>query len=195
MTPTAGYFHYDVDPSALYSEGVIRVTVTGKVRDSSRSIQLLVSRGGSTEFLYYTDFEDADPGNTQVYPSGPSSDDCGKVGAVEGQVLLAEVRSGCVEIQLRHRRHARRCRALQRHPVHERIARLPQGLRDVRSGLPDTQRRATARGDRRLTQPQRCTHRAMHRCSTCRTTATRSPPTRAASTPGAPASSSTTTER
>ena len=93
-----GYFHYDVDPSALYSEGVIRLTVTGKVQDSSRSIQLLVSRGGSTEFLYYTDFEDADPGNTQVYPSGPSSDACGKSGPSKAKYYW-QGRSGCVEIR------------------------------------------------------------------------------------------------
>lgn len=97
--PDGGAFHYDVDPSALYSEGVIRVTVTGKVRDSSRSIQVLVSRGGSTEFLYYTDFEDADPGNTQVYPSGPSSNDCGRSGPSLAKYYWQKSNRGCVEIQ------------------------------------------------------------------------------------------------
>ena len=96
--PESGQFHYDVDASAIYSQGVIRVTVTGKVRTVSRSIQVLVSRGGSTEFLYYTDFEDADPANTEAYPSGPSTDACGKSGPSLAKYYWQNTSRNCVEI-------------------------------------------------------------------------------------------------
>ncbi len=95
----AGLFHYDVDASGIYSQGAVRVTVTGKVRTSSRSIQVLVSRGGSTDFLYYTDFEDADPGNTQVYPTGPSTNACGKSGPASADYWWENSSRGCTEIQ------------------------------------------------------------------------------------------------
>jgi hypothetical protein len=78
----AGQFHYDVDPSTLSSQGAIRLTSTGKVGKSTRTIQVNVSRGGPTDFLYYTDFEDADPGNTTSYgPSGADTNSCGKSGS------------------------------------------------------------------------------------------------------------------
>ncbi|HTY72456.1 MAG TPA: hypothetical protein VMI11_08535 [Actinomycetes bacterium] len=93
----AGYFHYDVDTSSLSSQGVIRVTSTGRVNGVDRSIQVLVSRGGSTQFLYYTDFEDADPANTFVYSSTPSAA-CGGTGPTNAKYWF-QTRSGCVEIQ------------------------------------------------------------------------------------------------
>jgi Tfp pilus assembly protein PilX len=96
---TQGTFHYDVDSSSIYSQGVIRVTSTGKMRNATRSVQVLVSRGGSTNFLYYTDFEDADPANTNAYPSGPSTNACGKSGPTLANYWWSPGgRSGCVEI-------------------------------------------------------------------------------------------------
>jgi Tfp pilus assembly protein PilX len=68
--PGAGKFHYDIDASKLESEGIVQVTSTGKVGSKTRSLQVGVGRGGSTDFLYYTDHEDADPNNKQAYPSG-----------------------------------------------------------------------------------------------------------------------------
>jgi hypothetical protein len=97
--PAQGAFHYDVDASAFYSQGVVRVTSTGKVRDVSRTIQVLVSRGGSTNYLYYTDFEDADPANQRAYPSGAPSDACGRSGPASARYWWSPGgRSGCVEI-------------------------------------------------------------------------------------------------
>src|SRR3954447_14809351 len=101
--PTSGSFHYDVDPSTLDSQGVIRVTSTGKVNNVKRTIQVLVSRGGSTQFLYYTDFEDADPGNTFVYPSGAPNNTCGLGGPTTAKywwdtTTPTRSSSGCVEI-------------------------------------------------------------------------------------------------
>ncbi len=68
--PSGAQFHYDVDPARLESHGIIEVTSTGKVGKTTRSMQVGVGRGGSTQFLYYTDHEDADPDNGVVYPSG-----------------------------------------------------------------------------------------------------------------------------
>jgi Tfp pilus assembly protein PilX len=100
---TQGLFHYDVDSSTIASQGTIRVTSTGKMRSVSRTIQVLVSRGGSTQFLYYTDFEDADPANTTVYPSGAPSNVCGKAGPTSASYYWQGGRgtpsgSPCVEI-------------------------------------------------------------------------------------------------
>lgn len=98
--PDAGQYHYDVDPSSIWSEGVVRVTSTGRVEGETRTIQVLVSRGGSTDFLYYTDFEDADPANELAYPSGPSSNACGRSGPSQARYYWqSPTRSGCVEIQ------------------------------------------------------------------------------------------------
>ncbi len=57
----------------LNSDGVVQVTSTGKVGGTTRTLQVGVGRGGSTQFLYYTDHEDADPDNVHFYPSGMPS--------------------------------------------------------------------------------------------------------------------------
>ncbi len=67
---TAGRFHYDVNTANFWKDGSVWVESTGRVRGVSRTIQVRVARGGSTDFLYYTDFEDADPQNTVAYPPG-----------------------------------------------------------------------------------------------------------------------------
>ena len=94
--PARGSFHYDVDAGAIYSQGVVRVTSTGKVNGITRSVQVLVARGGATDFLYFTDFEDADPANTNAYPSGASTQ-CGGTGPTNANYWF-EGRSGCTEI-------------------------------------------------------------------------------------------------
>lgn len=87
--PTAGKFHYDVNTANFWKDGSVWVESTGKVRGVSRTIQVRVARGGSTDFLYYTDFEDADPQNLVAYPPGGSKslstggaryDECGRSG-------------------------------------------------------------------------------------------------------------------
>ncbi len=98
---SAGKFHYDMDTSVIYSQGAVRLSSTGKVGSTTRTIQVLVTRGGSTDFLYYTDFEDADPSNTVVYPSGAPNDDCGKSGPTLAKYWWNGRTSsdGCTEIQ------------------------------------------------------------------------------------------------
>jgi hypothetical protein len=78
--PAKGSFHYEVSMVS----GAIRLTSTGKLRNAYRTIDVRVSRGGSTDFLYYTDFEDADPENVVVYPSGASAD-CGGTGTANAK--------------------------------------------------------------------------------------------------------------
>ncbi len=64
-----GQFHYDVDTTSFFKDGSVRLNSTGKVNGVSRTLQVRLSRGGPVDFLYSTDFEDADPANTFVYPS------------------------------------------------------------------------------------------------------------------------------
>jgi Tfp pilus assembly protein PilX len=66
---TGAAFHYDVSAANLDSRGLVQVTSTGRVNGVSRTLQVSISRGGSTDFLYYTDHEDADPDNQYVYPT------------------------------------------------------------------------------------------------------------------------------
>ena len=47
----------------------------------TRTIETVVGRDGSTDFLYYTDLEDADPANPTVYPTGTTKYFCGASGA------------------------------------------------------------------------------------------------------------------
>lgn len=66
-------FHYDVDASTLDATGTIDVVSTGRVNKVSRSVEVSVNRGGSTQYLYYTDHEDGDPSNPLIYPNGMSN--------------------------------------------------------------------------------------------------------------------------
>ncbi len=101
---TQGQFHYDIDASTIASQGTVRVTSTGRMRNTSRTIQVLVSRGGSTQFLYYTDFEDADPSNQSAYGSTPGGGNvvCGSTGPTTANYYWQGGRSlsssPCVEI-------------------------------------------------------------------------------------------------
>lgn len=110
--PSAGKFHYDVSTANFWKDGSVWVESTGRVKGVSRTIQVRVGRGGSTDFLYYTDFEDADPQNLVAYPPGGSksqsaggakNDECGKSGATLAKYwwqTSARSSSGtCQEIQ------------------------------------------------------------------------------------------------
>lgn len=71
--PNGPEFHYDIDASAMRTSGQLTVTSTGKVNGVTRTLEATVGRGGSTQFVYYTNYEDADPANTVIYPTPPSS--------------------------------------------------------------------------------------------------------------------------
>jgi len=101
--PTAPQFHYDVDTTLGYTEGTIMVTSTGRANDVYRTIEVAIGKGGSTDFVYYTDFEDADPDNIVAYSSGAPSRVCGRDGAALASYFFPlpgfPARSGCSEIQ------------------------------------------------------------------------------------------------
>lgn len=92
-------FHYSVDASNVRSQGTIILTSTGRSRDVYRTIEVAVGKGGSTDYVYYTDFESGDPANKLFYPSTPSVA-CGRNGTSGAQYYWqSPTRSGCVEIQ------------------------------------------------------------------------------------------------
>lgn len=81
--PVAGLpsaqFHYDVDPTRFDSAGTIQVTATGRSKGMTRTLDVAIGRSGSTDFLYYTTYEHADPANRTVYPTPPTSVWCSGV--------------------------------------------------------------------------------------------------------------------
>ncbi|MDM7853410.1 hypothetical protein [Cellulomonas alba] len=92
----AAYFHYSFDSSDAVNGGPVVLTVTGRANGEYRSIQATVGKGSSTDYVYYTDFESADPSNKQAYPTTPSAS-CGGAGYSSAKYFYAG-RSGCVEI-------------------------------------------------------------------------------------------------
>lgn len=60
-------FHYDVNTSATPISGTIVLTVTGRDRGDTRTVQVRLRRGGFGEFLYYTVYETLDPANEAVF--------------------------------------------------------------------------------------------------------------------------------
>ncbi|WP_134766830.1 hypothetical protein [Nocardioides sp. 1609] len=60
-------FHYDVDSTSTYSTGAIKLASTGKVGDTTRTVEVRLRRGGFGEFLYYTVYETTDPADERVY--------------------------------------------------------------------------------------------------------------------------------
>ena len=98
--PKAASFHYSVDATQSASTGAIKVTSTGRVNGVYRTVDSVVGKGGSTDYVYYTDYESADPANVQVYgSSGTTVVACGST-APNGQQYWYTGRrtAGCQEI-------------------------------------------------------------------------------------------------
>lgn len=97
----APHFHYTVD-SSQRAQGTYRLVVTGRVRDTYRTIDTTVGKGGSTDYVYYTDFESADPANVQAYGAGGTSVvACGKDGSSSASYwhsVPSRSGKGCTEI-------------------------------------------------------------------------------------------------
>ncbi len=107
--PKSAEFHYDIN-SAQMDQFTIWVSSTGRSGATTRTLQAKVSIAGSQRYLYVTDFEDADPENPVVYPTGTSYDACGKSGTTKAKYWWQpspndRAKSGnrssspCVEIQ------------------------------------------------------------------------------------------------
>lgn len=99
-------FHYDVDSTQM-DQFTIWVSSTGRAAGVQRTLQAKITIAGSQRYLYVTDFEDADPENTVVYPSGAGHDHCGLSGTTNAKYWWQPTpnersKSGspdCVEIQ------------------------------------------------------------------------------------------------
>lgn len=91
-------FHYAVDAQNVNTQGTIMLTATGRSRNVHRTIEVAVGKAGSTDYVYYTDFESADPANRISY-SNPNSVpvQCGRNGTGSAKYFW-EGRSGCTEI-------------------------------------------------------------------------------------------------
>jgi Tfp pilus assembly protein PilX len=74
------YFHYSFDASSVRTDGTVSVRSTGKVNGEYRTVEAAVGKDGSTDYVYYTDFESSDPANKVNYASTPSNT-CGGAGA------------------------------------------------------------------------------------------------------------------
>jgi Tfp pilus assembly protein PilX len=60
------YYRYEVDNSEYDATGVVRILSTGKVGDSVRSLLADVRQDGFIDFVYFTDYEIADPNQSSV---------------------------------------------------------------------------------------------------------------------------------
>jgi hypothetical protein len=58
---TDSYFRYDVDTSTLKTNGVIKITATGKVNNTKRTVYASLRRRSFLDYLYFTDYETKDP--------------------------------------------------------------------------------------------------------------------------------------
>lgn len=105
--PMDAFFHYSVDASRAMTEGTIAVRSTGRVNGEYRTVEAAVGKGGSTDYVYYTDFESADPANVQSYTptkiaslSTTEKAACG-IGGYDAALYWWEGREGkdCNEIQ------------------------------------------------------------------------------------------------
>jgi hypothetical protein len=98
--PKGPEFHYDVDSTTFQTALALTLRSTGRVNGVTRTLEASIGRGGSTDFVYYTNFEDADPSNAVVYPTPPSNQNCvdeywwGPTGRGSG----GGADNGCIEI-------------------------------------------------------------------------------------------------
>lgn len=59
--PDAAAFHYSLDMTTRSDQGRITVTSTGRVNGVYQTVQAIVGEEGASDYVYYTDFESADP--------------------------------------------------------------------------------------------------------------------------------------
>lgn len=91
-------FHYAVNGSGVNTNGTVQLTSTGRSRGVYRTIEVAIGKAGSTDFVYYTDFESADPANRVSYPNpNEVTVQCGRNGSTSAKYFW-QGRSGCREI-------------------------------------------------------------------------------------------------
>lgn len=58
---TTSKFRYDVDTSTIASNGIVKLTSTGRVGNAARTVRASLRRRSFLDYLYFTDFETVDP--------------------------------------------------------------------------------------------------------------------------------------
>lgn len=89
-------FRYSVDTADAYTSGTIMITATGRSRGVYRTVEAAIGKGGSTDYVYYTDFESLDPENPYHTSTPPVQ--CGSAGT-QNALYHWQGRTGCTEIQ------------------------------------------------------------------------------------------------
>ncbi|PZE74094.1 hypothetical protein [Curtobacterium sp. MCBD17_019] len=95
------YYRYEVNNRNYYSNGVIKVRVTGKSGNATRSLVADLKGTGFIDYLYFTDYEVSDPAITgstctpeHLTDSGYSSRvDCNRIQFASADVLEGPVRT------------------------------------------------------------------------------------------------------
>ncbi|MCG2800102.1 MAG: hypothetical protein L6367_16380 [Cellulomonas sp.] len=102
------FFHYSVNAADVASNTLLTVTSTGRVNGKYRTLEARLGKSSSSDYVYYTDFESADPANTQAYSgtvptacggtsdalywyTGRSSASCQEIVFADGDVLNGDV--------------------------------------------------------------------------------------------------------
>jgi hypothetical protein len=67
---TEGEFTYTPDASSIGADGTVKLTVTGRVRDTDRRLRVTLRRRSFLDYLYFTDYETKDPA-AYVKPPDP----------------------------------------------------------------------------------------------------------------------------
>ncbi|MGQ0825745.1 MAG: hypothetical protein ACT4OX_12110 [Actinomycetota bacterium] len=67
---TTAEFRYDVDASSIGNDGRIRISATGRIGDSERTVHATLRRRSFLDYLYFTDYETKDPAS---YTGSPFS--------------------------------------------------------------------------------------------------------------------------
>lgn len=65
-----GAYRYSVDSSTTLTDGVVRLTVSGKVGKEVRTVVVKLARMAFTDYVYFSDFETGDPANPAFYRGG-----------------------------------------------------------------------------------------------------------------------------
>jgi hypothetical protein len=102
--PRDAAFHYAVDASKRITQGTVVLVATGRVNGVFRTVEATIGMGGSTDYVYYTDFESADPSNVQAYAQTASSPSviCGRNGTTSARYWYtgrSSANPACKEIQ------------------------------------------------------------------------------------------------
>lgn len=97
------WYHYTVDSSEVSQTGALTLTVTGRVRDESRTIQTRIRPESFFDYIYFTDYEVVDPAiigppdgqgcDRRFGATPPRDSDCVNLRFISADVLFGPVHS------------------------------------------------------------------------------------------------------